>query len=181
MPRYNLTTAALDLSNVTGAQLRFRRWLGVQNAAYDHAGLEISTDGATWSSIWEHTGASINDASWTLQAYDISAVADQQSTVYIRWAMGTTNNSVTYCGWNIDDVEIWGVVTQPDWQVGDVNCDGDVNGYDIDPFVLALTDPGAYAAAFPGCDINNADINDDGAINGYDIDPFVAVLTGGQP
>jgi hypothetical protein len=61
---------------------------------------------------------------------------------------------------------------------GDVNCDGLVNGYDIDPFVLALTDPAGYAAAFPTCDMRTADLNYDGAVNGYDIDPFVAVLTG---
>ena len=30
---------------------------------------------------------------------------------------------------------------------GDLNCDGAVNNGDIDPFVLALTDPGGYAAA----------------------------------
>lgn len=179
MPRYNLTTTALNLSNVTGSQLRFRRWLGVQNANYDHAGIEISTDGVTWNSVWEHTGASINDAGWALQAYDISAFADGQSTVYIRWAMGTTNASVTYCGWNIDDVEIWGVVTQPQWAIGDVNCDGDVNVFDIDPFVLALTDEPGYAAHYPACDINNADLNGDGTINVFDIDPFVLCLTGG--
>jgi murein tripeptide amidase MpaA len=180
MPRYYLTTTSLNLSNVTGAQLRFRRWLGVQSATYDHAGIEISTNGTTWTSIWEHSGASINDASWTLQAYDISAAADNQSTVYIRWAMGTTNNSVTYCGWNIDDIEVWGVVTQPQWALGDVNCDGAVNTFDIDPFVMALTDPTTYAATFSGCDINNADANGDGLVNAFDIDPFVLLLTGGD-
>ncbi|MGE0481311.1 MAG: hypothetical protein AB7Q17_12645 [Phycisphaerae bacterium] len=61
---------------------------------------------------------------------------------------------------------------------GDMNCDGVVNNFDIDPFVLALTDAAAYAAAFPNCDVNNADINDDGNVNNFDIDPFVAVLTG---
>ncbi|MGE0481465.1 MAG: hypothetical protein AB7Q17_13435 [Phycisphaerae bacterium] len=61
---------------------------------------------------------------------------------------------------------------------GDMNCDGVVNNFDIDPFVLALTDPAAYAAAFPDCDINNADVNDDGDVNNFDIDPFVVLLTG---
>jgi hypothetical protein len=62
---------------------------------------------------------------------------------------------------------------------GDVNCDGVVNNFDIDPFVLALTNPSSYAAAFPDCDINNADVNADGAVNNFDIDPFVACLTQG--
>ncbi|MGE0481067.1 MAG: hypothetical protein AB7Q17_11405 [Phycisphaerae bacterium] len=60
---------------------------------------------------------------------------------------------------------------------GDLNCDGLVNNFDIDPFVLALTDPASYAAAFPTCDISRADVNDDGLVNNFDIDPFVALLT----
>jgi photosystem II stability/assembly factor-like uncharacterized protein len=63
---------------------------------------------------------------------------------------------------------------------GDMNGDGTVNGYDIDPFVLALTDPAGYASQFPTVDaIANGDLNGDGLLNGYDIDPFVQVLTGG--
>jgi hypothetical protein len=66
------------------------------------------------------------------------------------------------------------------WNVpGDLNCDGTINGYDIDPFVLALTDTTGYALAYPDCDYMLADINGDGAVNGYDIDPFVLLLTGG--
>lgn len=61
----------------------------------------------------------------------------------------------------------------------DLNCDGTINAFDIDPFVLALTDPIAYAAAYAGCDVNRADINQDGEVNAFDIDPFVHLLTGG--
>jgi hypothetical protein len=63
---------------------------------------------------------------------------------------------------------------------GDANCDGAVNSFDIDPFVLALTDPDAWVALYPNCDLLCVcDINDDGVVNSFDIDPFVAVLTGG--
>ncbi len=62
---------------------------------------------------------------------------------------------------------------------GDMNCDGIVNNADIDPFVQALTDPAAYAAAFPDCNIMNADLNGDDVVNNADIDPFVALLSGG--
>ncbi|MGE0480321.1 MAG: hypothetical protein AB7Q17_07600 [Phycisphaerae bacterium] len=64
---------------------------------------------------------------------------------------------------------------------GDTNCDGVVNDFDIDPFVLALASPADYAAAFPNCNINNADINADGRVNNFDIEPFVGCLTGGCP
>jgi hypothetical protein len=62
---------------------------------------------------------------------------------------------------------------------GDLNCDGLVNNFDIDPFVLALSDPAQYALSFPDCDILNADVNDDGLVNNFDIDPFVALISGG--
>jgi uncharacterized membrane protein len=61
---------------------------------------------------------------------------------------------------------------------GDLNCDGFINGYDIDPFVLALTDEAAYDEHWPDCNRSNADVNGDGDVNGYDIDPFVELLVG---
>ncbi|MBL8877553.1 MAG: hypothetical protein JNG88_00410 [Phycisphaerales bacterium] len=63
--------------------------------------------------------------------------------------------------------------------LGDMNCDGVVNNFDIDPFVLALTDPALYARMYPGCNIENGDVNQDGVLNNFDIDPFVACLTSG--
>lgn len=60
---------------------------------------------------------------------------------------------------------------------GDMNCDGIVNNFDIDPFVMALVDADVYAANFPNCDRSRADINGDGAVDNFDIDPFVQVLT----
>ncbi len=65
-------------------------------------------------------------------------------------------------------------------QPGDMNCDGLTDAFDIDPFVLALTNPPAYAAAYPACDYMLADINGDGLVNAFDIDPFVVLLTGGR-
>jgi hypothetical protein len=62
---------------------------------------------------------------------------------------------------------------------GDLNCDGLVNNFDIDPFVLALSDAAGYAAQYPDCNIDNADIDGDGAINNFDIDPFVDCVANG--
>lgn len=65
------------------------------------------------------------------------------------------------------------------WQPrGDLNCDGTADFGDINPFVLALSNPAAYAATFPDCEILNADINGDGMVDFGDINPFVALLTG---
>jgi len=62
---------------------------------------------------------------------------------------------------------------------GDINCDGNIDGFDIQPFVQALTDPDGYHATHPDCDIRSADTNQDGVIDGFDIQPFVALLVGG--
>ena len=64
---------------------------------------------------------------------------------------------------------------------GDMNCDGLINNFDIDAFVLALTSPAGYAATYPNCDIHNGDINQDGLVNNFDIDGFVACITSGCP
>ncbi|MGE0479258.1 MAG: hypothetical protein AB7Q17_02180 [Phycisphaerae bacterium] len=64
-------------------------------------------------------------------------------------------------------------------RAGDLDCDGVVTNFDIDPFVVALIDPDAYVPAHPDCSIWNADINRDDSIDNFDIDPFVALLVDG--
>jgi hypothetical protein len=59
---------------------------------------------------------------------------------------------------------------------GDLNCDGAVNFFDIDPFLLALFDPAQYAIDFPNCTTDNADTDDSGTVNFFDIDPFLECL-----
>ena len=59
-----------------------------------------------------------------------------------------------------------------------MNCDGIVSFADINPFVLALSNPGAYAVAYLDCAIMNGDVNGDGSVSFADINPFVALLSG---
>jgi hypothetical protein len=60
--------------------------------------------------------------------------------------------------------------------LGDMNCDGFFDGFDIDTFFLALGDPAQWQAQYPGCDINAGDINGDGYVDGFDIDLFFQLL-----
>jgi 1,4-alpha-glucan branching enzyme len=69
---------------------------------------------------------------------------------------------------------------QPPTLRGDVNCDGTVNFGDINPFVLALSNPAAYAQTYPNCPLGNRDINQDGQLDFGDINPFVSLLSGGD-
>jgi hypothetical protein len=59
------------------------------------------------------------------------------------------------------------------FETGDLNCDGSVNAFDIDPFVSALVDPEAYQSLYPECDSGLADVNGDTYVDGFDIEPFI--------
>lgn len=63
--------------------------------------------------------------------------------------------------------------------LGDMNCDGVVDVFDIDAFVLAITNPGGYLSAYPLCDIERGDCNQDGSVDVFDIDAFVDLIVGG--
>ncbi len=107
MPEYFLTTPAFDCSASSEVLFSYYRWLGVENSRWDHARLQISNDGSSWTPLWENPSTSLQDTEWKLEEYDISAQAAGHSAVQIRWVMGTTDSSVTYCGWNIDDVLVY--------------------------------------------------------------------------
>ena len=64
--------------------------------------------------------------------------------------------------------------------LGDMNGDGEFDNLDINPFVLALTDPASFAAEYPGVNVIIAgDFNGDGSFDNLDITGFVGALTGG--
>lgn len=108
LPERHLTTGALNFYGMYSSQLVFWRWLGVESPEYDHAYVRVSTNGVDWTDVWANEGEMVG-GSWVQQVIDISDVADDQSQVYIRWTMGTTDGGWTYCGWNIDDIEIYAV------------------------------------------------------------------------
>jgi len=52
----------------------------------------------------------------------------------------------------------------------DMNCDGDINAFDIEPFLDLLFGPG------PPCNTCTGDVNGDGVIDAFDIEPFLECL-----
>lgn len=139
------TTPAVDCSGYTSVHLRFRRWLGVESSPYDYATIQVSNDATNWTTIYSN-GTSFCNGAWLLVDYDISAVADRKSGVYVRWGMGPTDTSVTYPGWNIDDVELNGI--------GGVCLidDGSGSGLRLEfPKGMALPAQGSYLSATGIC------------------------------
>lgn len=112
MPMYSLVTTPIDCSGLSATRVKFHRWLNVQPPPDDWSGVFVSNDGTTWSQLWQSVLSPLEN-SWQYVEYDISQVADGQATVYLRWTMGPTDATVTSSGWNIDDVEIWGIPRDP--------------------------------------------------------------------
>ncbi|HWL92479.1 MAG TPA: hypothetical protein VNT79_03010 [Phycisphaerae bacterium] len=59
---------------------------------------------------------------------------------------------------------------------GDMNCDGRVDGEDVQGFVWAIVDPGQYDAVYEECNPLNGDMNDDQFVTFEDTEDFVNVL-----
>ena len=108
LSRQYVSTVAIDCTGYNNTSLSFMRWLGVESSIYDSAGIEVSNNGASWTAVWTNPATSLNGGAWEEVQYDISAVADNQATVYVRWYMGDTDVALDYCGWNIDDVMVLG-------------------------------------------------------------------------
>ena len=140
MGEQHMTTTAIDCRGLYGVTLRFWRWLGVEQPSYDHASISVSNDGALWTTVWTNP-TEITDNAWTQVTYDISAVADDQETVYLRWTMGMTDAGWHYCGWNLDDIEILGLadLSVTDAGPGDLPRAAGLTGAWPNPFNPSVT------------------------------------------
>lgn len=166
----NLTTNAIDCSNLSHVTLRFRRWLGVRNQP-DDAYVRLSTDGDFFLYIWASEDE-IYDDDWQLVEYDLSPFADGQSTVYVQWTMGPTYSGGA-CGWNIDDVEILGVDLSASL-TGDLDGDRDIDMDDFMLFTPCMGGPGVTETP-PGGDssvFDLADLDGDSDVDAKDFCEF---------
>lgn len=61
---------------------------------------------------------------------------------------------------------------------GDMNCDGKIDGKDVQAFATALITPALYESTYLDCTILNGDVNLDAATDEADIPSFVSLLSG---
>jgi len=146
-----------------------------------------------WEYVKDGSGSYGSDTVWI---DDVELVADitnwtdvvaltPPGTMQVAWIPSTPSSACKvrvrsyvngeYGAWDESDATF--TVSAAGWPLGDMNCDNQVNFADINPFVLALTNPAGYAAAYPDCNITNGDVNQDGQVNFADINPFVRLLT----
>lgn len=115
---YWLTSPTVDCSGMTNCRIEFYSHSGCESSSYDHIYID-AFNGTTWVNIFSNGGSS-SESTWTQRVYDVSAEADNNPNFRIRFGMGSTDGSVTYCGWNIDDFKVIG---QGDIWVSDTLCD----------------------------------------------------------
>lgn len=101
-----LTAGPFDCSGKRGLSLAFQRWLNIQWQSSAYATVEASTNGLQWSPVWSNGYNQVLDSSWVSCIYDISRIADDQPTVYLRWGYQIGQWADAYSGWNIDDITL---------------------------------------------------------------------------
>ena len=104
---YWATSPVVDCSSCSGTwDLKLWKRLGVESSSYDRAYVSVSTSSGGWVNVYSNPRSSVNDASYTQVTYDISNYVASNSAFQVRFGLGTTDSSVTYTGWNVDDVVI---------------------------------------------------------------------------
>lgn len=106
MSQFWATSPTIDCSGCTGAwSLNYMRRLGVESSSWDHAYVQVKNPSGSWVNIWSNSGT-MNEASFTQVSHTISNYIAGNSAFAVRFGLGTSDGSVTYTGWNIDDVAI---------------------------------------------------------------------------
>lgn len=146
-----LRTPFLNCTGATGVHLRFNRWLSVQGSGSDQARVRVNG-----TQVYVNPTTNLNDGAWIAQDIDISALADNNPSVQIEWAL-QSNGTTNYGGWNLDDVEVLWVEGLPvpcappvNYCVGAVNSTGfgaqmQVNGTTN----LGVNDMALFATGLP--------------------------------
>ena len=120
---------------------------------------------------WNVSDAPANTTlSWSDEVLTGAALVSHIETGLAAWPVDSSAISADFAR---QQMRSWRVMPAT---AGDVNCDGNIDNGDIDPFVWALIEPEYFAELWPSCDPRLADVNFDGRVNNADIDPFVAIL-----
>ncbi len=119
---YSLLTPSVDLSYVEPPiYLSFWGWYDTESW-FDNCDLDISTDGGgSWTTLASYSG---HDATWRNEAFDLSGYAGD--TVVIRWRL-TSDGSINYPGWYIDDVVLEGIMSRYGVVRGNVTLVGETD------------------------------------------------------
>ena len=100
------TSPVMDCSGCSGSwDLKYFRKLSIESSSYDHAYVQVKTSSGNWQNIWSN-GGTMNEGTFTQQTHSIGNYIAGNPSFQVRFGIGTTDGSVTYTGWNIDDVVV---------------------------------------------------------------------------
>ena len=101
------TSPSINCAHCSGSwEMSFQRRLGIESYYYDHAYIQAKDANGNWNSVWSHSSTTVNEVSFSRVSYSISSYISNNPDFQIRFGIGTTDGSVTYTGWNIDDLQI---------------------------------------------------------------------------
>jgi len=99
------TSPVMNCSSCSGSwELSFMKRLGVESPSYDHAYVAVKSPTGSWATVY--SSGYTSDSSFYQQTISISNYVANNPAFQIRFGIGTTDGSVTYTGWNIDDVSV---------------------------------------------------------------------------
>ncbi len=130
-------------------------------------------DGQTWSSV----GGGVNNFVYGLAAFDDA----RGGALFLAGPFTSANAQAADSNQRVPSAGFARYGCLDTAIPGDLDCDGVVSFFDIEPFIAAILDPAAYESTSPNCRIANGDLNADGQVNFFDIDPFVECLFGVCP
>jgi len=130
-------------------------------------GLEGTNPGAPFT-FGEPADFDQNGSVISAFSFDNTGPVDNSLLSYNYQCTDVDGSRARFYGFVVDGV-VDGV-DPGDTLLGDVNLDGEVNFFDISPFIDVLAAQGFQ---------NEADINLDGIVNFFDIAPFITILAGG--
>jgi hypothetical protein len=119
-----LLSPVINCSGKTGVRLQFMRWLTVEEAIYDQATIYVGSN-----QVWQNQqNGNHLDTQWTPVDLDISAYADNNPSVQIKFEL-VSDGGLVFGGWNIDQFAI--IVDAPP-ECDTFNCDSPIADAGLD-------------------------------------------------
>ncbi|MGH7145740.1 MAG: Kelch repeat-containing protein [Planctomycetota bacterium] len=136
-------SASINCTNRSNVNLVFRRYAQLDYQPYLYATIDVSNNGGgSWTTVWQNNAGETYDTSWTTQTINISAYADNQPNVMIRWTLGSDIvGTYNLPGWNIDDIHLTGTNSATPWSAYALGATGTATAYTPDQRNCYLTAP----------------------------------------
>ncbi|MBI4879694.1 MAG: M28 family peptidase [Planctomycetes bacterium] len=101
-----LESPPIDCTGRTGVLLRYQRWLTVEDGFYDQARIKVNNQ-TVWTNAKTPGGGAQHtvDKAWTLHEVDVSALADDNPSVRVRFQL-KSDGGLQFGGWTLDDFRL---------------------------------------------------------------------------